>query len=388
MFTDNLFNNKFLIRDVEAEDLLESFLVSAVVSVLAIRFFLAVTDYPKLGGETLQIAHLLWGGFFMLIALIIFMAFLNKPAHRIAVVIGGLGFGAFIDELGKFVTQDNNYFFQPAVAIIYLVFVLLYLFSQSIKKWKKLTEHEYLINTIEILKGAIYNDLHGYEKKRAAELLKKADPKDPMIKSIRAMLRKAEAIPSRPGLFTKTTHFLRRLYKMLIAQKWFSGAIIAFFVFQAISSLWRATAVVEGFRILVISAIVGVFFAIKIFRSKALRYKVLYAGIFFVAVVSLWTSLSLKFPVLSIIGWGELASSALAGAFVVAGIWLIKSSRVEAYRMFKRAVLVSIFLTQFFSFYQQQFAALLGLAGNILILITLRYVIAEEESINKKEHKN
>ncbi len=38
---------------------------------------------PELGGHGLHIAHLLWGGF-------------------------------FIDELGKFITQDNDYFFKPA----------------------------------------------------------------------------------------------------------------------------------------------------------------------------------------------------------------------------------------------------------------------------------
>jgi len=53
-------------------------------------------------------------------------------------------------------------------------------------------------------------------------------------------------------------------------------------------------------------------------------------------------------------------------------------SRLQAYLMFRRAILVSIFFTQVLSFYEQQLLALLGLVLNILILIALRYMIIHE----------
>ena len=58
------------VRNTAAPELIELFLVSGVVSVLVIRVFLAITGYPQLGGDGLHIAHMLWGGLFMAVALI------------------------------------------------------------------------------------------------------------------------------------------------------------------------------------------------------------------------------------------------------------------------------------------------------------------------------
>ena len=332
MLIDNLFSNKFLIRDIEAEELVESFLVSAIASLLGYRFFLKITGYPMLGGENFHIAHVLLGGVFMLAAIIMLLVFISKPATRLAAVLGGIGFGLFIDELGKFITHDNNYFYQPTIAIIYLIFVLIYFFSQSINRFKRLTKREYLINAIEISKEAAYNDLEGHEKTKAFELLKKSEPKNPMVRSLKRMLSRIDSVPpEKPNLLSKTNRFFHKLYKMLISKKWFSGAIVTFFVAYTIGGLLKAISLISS-----------------------------------------------KTSVLSVSEWGELVSSAAAGAFVDVGVLRIKSSRVDAYRMFKYAVLISIFLTQLFTFYKEQLYALVGLFWNILILITLRYMISEE----------
>jgi len=127
---NNPFNRHF-VRNLEAGTLLEIFLVTAVCSVLGIRFFLALTGYPSLSPGHLHIAHVLLGGVLMMIALVINLGYINKSANYLVAVIGGLGFGAFIDELGKFITGDNDYFFQPTVALIYIIFALLYLAIQT-----------------------------------------------------------------------------------------------------------------------------------------------------------------------------------------------------------------------------------------------------------------
>ena len=68
---------------------------------------------PRLGGGELHIAHMLWGGALMLVALVVLLAYLDRTVQHVAAVIAGLGFGTFVDEIGKFLTADNDYFFRP-----------------------------------------------------------------------------------------------------------------------------------------------------------------------------------------------------------------------------------------------------------------------------------
>ncbi len=179
---------------------------------------------------------------------------------------------------------------------------------------------------------------------------------------------------------------MRKAYHTLVAKKRFSGAMIAFFIAQAVISLWHATAVIKGMRPFIASAAAALFFATKLMNEKALKKKISYVLIITAAAAIIWNSAAaMQNPKLSAASWGELASSMASGAFVIAGLWLIRKSRMRAYEMFKKAVLVSIFLTQFFTFYKEQFSALLGLGWNIMILITLRYMIDEEWKIHKKE---
>src|SRR5512142_1692882 len=87
-------------RNIEIRALLDTFFVCAISTILIIRLQLWATHYPKLGGGKLHIAHLLWGGLAMLVAIVLLLSFLGAARRHTGAVLGGIGFGFFIDEIG------------------------------------------------------------------------------------------------------------------------------------------------------------------------------------------------------------------------------------------------------------------------------------------------
>lgn len=118
---------RILTRDSDAARLLELLFVVAVATILINRAFLALTGYPRIAFGHFHIAHMLWGGLLMLVSLVMVFHYWNPSVRRLAAFTSGIGFGLFIDELGKFITKDNDYFFKPTIAIIYVIFVVMYL---------------------------------------------------------------------------------------------------------------------------------------------------------------------------------------------------------------------------------------------------------------------
>src|SRR5258705_10150221 len=91
-----------VVRDHDAGRNAERFFVAAVATLLVIRAFLAATGYPQIGGRHIHIAHMLWGGLVLTAALLLSLISIGRRTRPIAAFLGGIGFGIFIDELGKF----------------------------------------------------------------------------------------------------------------------------------------------------------------------------------------------------------------------------------------------------------------------------------------------
>lgn len=105
--------------------------VSLAITVSVTRLYLELTGYPQLGNDTFHIAHALWGGLLLAVSTTLMLIYLNRWVFFLSAALTGIGLGLFVDEIGKFITQTNDYFFPLAAPLIYitvLLVVMLYLF--------------------------------------------------------------------------------------------------------------------------------------------------------------------------------------------------------------------------------------------------------------------
>lgn len=147
--------------------------VSGVLTVLVTRWFLQAAGYPQVGGGGLHIAHVLWGGLLLVAGLAVALAYLGRAARLAAAVLGGAGFGLFIDEVGKFVTEHTNYFYAPAAGIIYLSFAGLVVLTSRLRG--PATRAERSADALRRALDGVPRGLTGAERAAAAGLVAGSD---------------------------------------------------------------------------------------------------------------------------------------------------------------------------------------------------------------------
>jgi hypothetical protein len=293
-----------------------------------------MTGYPRIGSGPLHVAHLLWGGLLMLASLVVLLSVLGKRTKRWAAVLGGLGFGLFVDELGKFVTADNDYFFQPTIALIYVVFVVLFLVFRAIEH-RSLSPNELLVNAADMLREVVLGGATRAEVVRARRLLDRSGSKGPLADGLRQAIVSATRTPEQVSRIATAASWAWRTYDRLLEWPWFHRAIWLVFVTQALIGLVAAAAV--GLAALNDS-------------GPPLQHE----SRFITSLVSL--------------------------GLVLIGVARLPTSRLDAYRWFERSVLISVFFTQVIVFWQDQLAALGGLVWDLALLTTLRFLIRQEEA--------
>lgn len=329
----------FFVRNSDAPELIELFLVAGVASVLAIRGFLAATGYPQLGGEGLHIAHMLWGGLFMTAAMLLLFAALGRVAQRLAAILGGIGFGTFIDELGKFITSDNNYFYEPTIGLIYIIFIAIFLVLEAFRRQEP-GPTEALANAFNQLELAAGRPLDAETKRATLDLLAKSDTSDPLVQGLTTFVRSIEPQPVPDmSFYFRARDFAVSLYSRVVLSRWFRPLLIGFFLLIAIVQI----------AIVLLVALVGL-------------------------LDSAPDTLSLGFT-----GSATLVSVAVSGVLTLIGIVQLRRSRLAAYHWFVRSILVSIFVTQIFTFLESELTALWGFTFDILIYTALKIMIDQEQ---------
>ena len=339
-------------RNSDGPALLETFLVAGVASFLGIRWFLAVTGYPRVGGGGLHVAHMLWGGLLMLVALGMLAVFLDRSVQHLAAVVAGLGFGTFIDEIGKFLTSDNDYFFRPAVALVYVIFVATFLAGRAVVARRPLSSRESLANALDMLEEHIDRPVSVGDRARIHALLDRVDgspapagtggtePGRPGATSLaRDIRRHLDGLPEtidRHGRWEALPARLAAAYERLAGAPWFDRALVAGVV------AYTAAAVVGVLALALSSPPVG--------------------------GPETW----------SVSQFGEAASTLAGAALVLRGVVALPGGRAAAYHWFMRGLLVWILVTQVFVFYTSQLAGIGGLAVDLAAYVSLRLAIAAE----------
>lgn len=139
-------------------------LISFALSVTLTRVFLNLTGFPKLGGGNFHIAHVLWGGLFLYIAAVLPLQFANRWVYSISAVFTGFGMGLFMDEVGKFITSNNDYFYPPAAPIIYSFFIIASILYMQSKKNNVVSDKAALYHAFDLMEEVLEHELDKDER--------------------------------------------------------------------------------------------------------------------------------------------------------------------------------------------------------------------------------
>ncbi len=337
-------------RDLSSARYLDFFVVGGVSAVLAIRFILRITGYPSLGGARFHIAHMLWGGLLMAAALLVSLSFLGNRARLWAALLGGIGFGFFIDEIGKFITRDNDYFYQPSIALIYITFVLIYLAFRDLQMRRRVSREEYLVNAVHDLEEAVINDLQPEERERALRYLGAIREKDELTLGLASLIEHARVQPVPSGFLRSVREYIVTVYEAVLARSNRFGGLVTLFVLQLVGNAGTVALIVV---------------------------RDLSAGI--VAQASVHASGVIG--LLPVSDWLLLASTLIPSVFAVVAVVALRNSTMTALHLFHRAVVLSILFTEVFMFYRNQAAALAVLAFNLFSWACVNVVLTRESRV-------
>ena len=304
--------------------------LSGVATVLIVRAFLGLAGYPQVGGASLHIAHVLWGGLLMLAGLLCALLFAGGGARAATAVLGGVGLGLFVDEVGKFITRRNDYFYRPAAAIIYLVFAALLVSASHLRRPRAVEDRNRLATAAQLASAGVTSGLTSRQRHAAEELLAGQDGE-----AAEAVRRLLSAAPHRghsqrvQDLFDRAEAVARRL----LDGRWFTPAVLGLFIVSRV--------------------VVAV-----VFVSQALP------------MTTGHDPSSGAEP-------GAIAGGAVARcvalACVVAGVLRWRADKRAAYSWFRAAALVELLMSQIFNFTDSQFAAVAELPFDLLVLAVLSY---------------
>ncbi|WP_328354737.1 hypothetical protein OG976_24200 [Mycobacterium sp. NBC_00419] len=328
-------------RDAAGSSSAEAFVIVAIATILLTRLYLRLTGYPQIGGGDLHIAHALWGGALMMLALLTGWLALGFGVRVLTVVMGGIGFGLFLDEVGKFVTKDNDYFYGPAAEIMYILVCLILVGARLIRVIRPLSAHECLASAAAIAADGVARGLADHRREVGLQLLDQAragGAPEADVEHVRALVLSAG-------------HASDRLYRL---QQWAP---------RLIPNVFRSPKWVPWVGwLLVAGSVFGLFF----------HTLGIVVGDYFYEDEHVKIHLAGKSPATMIL----LVTAGLTLAMALpAMIALRRTDKVWPLRLLRSAALVFTFLTALVDFATEGFAALINLSIGLFGMAILSYQI-------------
>jgi hypothetical protein len=308
-------------RDPAGPRHVAGFLAVTVLTVLVTRGLLALTGFPQVGGGGLHVAHVLWGGLLMAVAVVAALSWAGPVVRPLAALVGGIGFGLFIDEIGKFVTSDNDYFFAPTASLIYVVVVLLVLAGETIHRRRARDPRETLSAAADLAVAGIAGGFTHRARRQARELVDAAGDARGAAE-VRALLEVVEHDTHElPDPISAVSRWVVTTSRRIVRVRWLPRATVVVLAAVTLLTVGRGVALIAS-------------------------------G----ADLPWWAQ------------GGMIASGVVSLTCSLVGLRLVGRDRTRGYEWFRRAVLVNLLLTQIFLFRVDQWAAVGGLTVDLLLL--------------------
>ncbi len=226
--------NRRALRRLHAEKYLVWMLLSFALSVSFTRLFLELTGYPQISSQELHIAHVLWGGLFLFAASLLPLILANRWVLMLTSILGGIGIGLFIDEVGKFITQTNDYFYPAAAPIIYGLFILTFIIYTIIRRPAPKDVRSEMYYILEELEEVLDHDLSIEERERIKKRLDhiSQNTSDPVFARLASELdefinsRQVYLKPIVPDFFTNWLSRLEDFEKRALNRNRFRGLVV------------------------------------------------------------------------------------------------------------------------------------------------------------------
>ncbi|GIK29764.1 MAG: hypothetical protein IT298_06420 [Chloroflexi bacterium] len=214
--------------------------------VVVTRVYLELAGYPQLGNDTYHFAHALWGGLLQFFAVLLPLLCVNRWARDVSAVLAGAGAGLFIDEVGKFITQQNDYFFPLAAPIIYVAFLTILLIYLIVRRRQSSTDvHAEMYYVLGELEEVLEDDLSVSERDHLVTRLQqiaaqtaRPDVAD-LARHITQYLQSAslDLSPDRITLSARCVALITRFEKRFLPRPIARALLIALFALSGVLSL-------------------------------------------------------------------------------------------------------------------------------------------------------